>query len=30
LWLPVMTSTPRPPWPMNSVNSAYSSVALNF
>jgi hypothetical protein len=28
LWLPVTTSTPRPPWAMNSVNSAYSSVGV--
>ena len=28
LWLPVTTSTPRPPWPMNSVNSACSSFAV--
>ena len=30
LWLPVITSTPRPPWAMNSVNSAYSSVGENL
>ena len=28
LWLPVTTSTPRPPWALNSVNSAYSSVGV--
>ena len=28
LWLPVTTSMPRPPWPMNSVISAYSSVGV--
>ena len=30
LWLPVTTSIARPPWAMNSVISAYSSVGVNL
>src|SRR5690606_13926638 len=30
VWLPVTTSTPRPPWDTNSVNSAYSSLVVNL
>ena len=30
VWLPVTTSTARPPCALNSVNSAYSSLAVNL